>query len=94
MLLKGRVAVLAGVGPGMGRDVALALAREGADLVLGARRQRTLDAVADEVSALGSKVRTVPTDITDPAQCEALAAAAAEAFAGRRHPGQQCRPRR
>ncbi len=29
MLLKGRVAVLAGVGPGMGRDVALALAREG-----------------------------------------------------------------
>jgi NAD(P)-dependent dehydrogenase (short-subunit alcohol dehydrogenase family) len=82
VLLKGRVAVLAGVGPGMGRDVALALAREGADLVLGARRQRTLDAVANEVSALGGRVRTVPTDITDPAQCEALATTAAQAFSG------------
>jgi NAD(P)-dependent dehydrogenase (short-subunit alcohol dehydrogenase family) len=50
VLLKGRVAIIAGVGPGLGRDVALALAREGADLAVGARRQRHVDAVVDEVT--------------------------------------------
>ena len=33
MLLEGRVAVVSGVGPGMGRDISLALAGAGADLV-------------------------------------------------------------
>ena len=82
MLLDGKVAVVSGVGPGMGRDVALALAAEGASLALGARRDRYLRPVAEEVEALGRPVVWQPTDITADGDCRRLAAAAAEAFGG------------
>jgi NAD(P)-dependent dehydrogenase (short-subunit alcohol dehydrogenase family) len=78
VLLEGRVAVVSGIGPGMGRDISLALAGAGADLVLGARTPAALDAVAQEVEALGRRALPVPTDVTDPAQCRRLADAAGE----------------
>lgn len=65
MLLEDRVVVVSGVGPGMGRDVALACAGQGAHIVLAARSQDRLDAVAGEVSALGGRVLPVVTDVTD-----------------------------
>jgi NAD(P)-dependent dehydrogenase (short-subunit alcohol dehydrogenase family) len=65
-LLSGKVCVVSGVGPGLGRQAAKALAAHGADLVLAARRQSTLDEVLAEVSALGARAIAVPTDITDP----------------------------
>ncbi|MCU0270024.1 MAG: SDR family oxidoreductase [Acidimicrobiales bacterium] len=80
MLLEGKVAVLSGLGPNLGRQVALALAREGADLVLAARREKRLQRSAEEVEALGRRVLCVPTDITDKAACEALAAQTRETF--------------
>ena len=52
-LLEGKVCVVSGVGPGLGRRAAVALAAHGADVVLAARRQSTLDEVAAEVEALG-----------------------------------------
>ena len=73
MLLEGRVAVVSGVGPGMGRDISLTLAREGADLVLAARRPSALDEVAREIEALGRRAVTVPTDIADRDHCTRLA---------------------
>jgi len=76
VLLEGRVAVVSGVGPGMGRDISLALAGAGADLVLGARTSSALEAVGEQVEALGRQVRCVPTDITDPDQCRRLVDAA------------------
>lgn len=69
-LLAGKVCVVSGVGPGLGRQAALLLASHGADVVLAARRQSTLDEVAAEVVALGGRALTVPTDITDGEQCE------------------------
>ena len=46
-LLAGRVAIVSGIGPGAGRSIALACAREGADVVLAARTVGALEQVAD-----------------------------------------------
>ena len=51
MLLEGRVAIISGTGPGLGRTVALLFAREGADLVLGGTNRQALTEVAAEVEA-------------------------------------------
>ncbi len=72
-LLEGRVGVIAGVGVGLGRDVALAFAREGADVVLAARRRDVTDQVADEVAELGRRAVVVEMDLRDPEDCAALA---------------------
>jgi NAD(P)-dependent dehydrogenase (short-subunit alcohol dehydrogenase family) len=81
-LLAGKVCVVSGVGPGLGRQAALLLASHGADLVLAARRQSTLDEVASEVEALGGRALTVPTDITDVEQCERVMAMATAEMGG------------
>jgi len=82
VLLAGKVAVVSGIGPGMGRDISLALAAEGADIVLGGRTPAKLDAVAAEVEALGRQALTVTCNVADAESCAALAAAAAERFGG------------
>jgi NAD(P)-dependent dehydrogenase (short-subunit alcohol dehydrogenase family) len=79
-VLEDRVAIVSGVGPGMGRDISLTLARAGADVVLAARTEAKLEAVAEEVEALGRRALCVPTDITDADQCRHLVAATREAF--------------
>jgi NAD(P)-dependent dehydrogenase (short-subunit alcohol dehydrogenase family) len=76
MLLEGRVAVVSGIGPGMGRDISLTLASAGAAVVLAARREEKLREVAREVEALGRRAVCVTTDITDKEQCARLVAAA------------------
>ncbi len=81
-LLAGKVCVVSGVGPGLGRQAARALAAHGADLVLAARRQSTLDEVLAEVSDIGARAITVPTNIVDPDACARLMATAAEEFGG------------
>lgn len=82
MLLEGKVAIISGVGPGMGRDIALLFAEHGADLVLGARTLESCEAVAEEVRALGRRAEPVRLDITDGDSCRAAAAAAVSAFGG------------
>jgi NAD(P)-dependent dehydrogenase (short-subunit alcohol dehydrogenase family) len=76
-MLDGRVAIVSGIGPGMGRAIAVCLARAGADVALGARRESSLREVADEIEALGRRAVCVPTDITDVDQCRRLADTAA-----------------
>jgi NAD(P)-dependent dehydrogenase (short-subunit alcohol dehydrogenase family) len=80
VILADRVCVVSGVGPGLGRQVALAAARQGADVVLAARRHQVLASVAGEVEALGRRALAVPTDVTDKNQCQNLAAAAMAEF--------------
>lgn len=80
MLLEGKVAVVAGVGPGLGREVALAMAREGADVVLAARSPSRLDAVVSDVTALGRRAVAVATDVTDVGQVRRLVTTGMEAF--------------
>jgi len=76
MLLKDKVAIVSGIGPGMGRDISIALARHGADVVLAARSQANLDPVAQEVEALGRRALAVPTDIAKADDCRHLVDAA------------------
>jgi NAD(P)-dependent dehydrogenase (short-subunit alcohol dehydrogenase family) len=81
-ILSGKVCVVSGVGPGLGRQAARALATHGAHLVLAARRQSSLDEVAHEVEAIGARAITVSTDITDAEQCARLVDRATEEFGG------------
>jgi NAD(P)-dependent dehydrogenase (short-subunit alcohol dehydrogenase family) len=80
MLLENRVIVISGVGPGLGRGLALQCARAGADVVLAARTEARLAEVAEEVAELGRRAVTVPTDVTDEASCRRLAERSLESF--------------
>jgi NAD(P)-dependent dehydrogenase (short-subunit alcohol dehydrogenase family) len=64
----------------MGRDISLALAREGADLVIGARREEHLRPVAEEIEGLGRRAVWKTCDIKDAEQCAALVQAGVDAF--------------
>ena len=81
-LLEGKVAIVSGIGPGMGRDISLLFAEHGADLVLGARGVEKCEAVAEEVRALGRKAEPVALDITDRASCQAAVETAVRSFGG------------
>lgn len=65
-----KIAVVTGAGTGIGRAVALALARHRWRVVLAGRRRGPLDAVAAEAPA--GTTRVVPTDVADPASVKAL----------------------
>jgi NAD(P)-dependent dehydrogenase (short-subunit alcohol dehydrogenase family) len=79
-LLAGTVVVVCGVGPGLGRSIALASARAGADVVLAARTAARLDDVAAEVTALGRRAVAVAADITDEESAAHVAQAGLDAF--------------
>jgi NAD(P)-dependent dehydrogenase (short-subunit alcohol dehydrogenase family) len=73
---------VSGVGAGTGRAVALAFAREGADLVLACRTESTAQEIAKEVDGAGARAVPVVADITKGEDREKLVAAAVNAFGG------------
>ncbi len=79
--LTGKVAVVTGAGKGIGRASALALAREGAHVVIASRTKADLDSLAAQIAELGTGARAlvVLADVSNEADVERLAAAA---FAG------------
>lgn len=83
MLLKNKIVVVSGIGPGLGVKLAMEAAREGASgIVAAARSAEKLDDAERRVKEINPncKVLKVVTDITDRASCEAMAAAAVKAF--------------
>ncbi len=70
--LDGRAVIVTGAGRGLGRQMALALARAGADIVAAARTIAQLEETAAGVRAIGRRCLTVPTDVRDSAQVDAL----------------------
>ena len=80
MLLEDKVVIISGVGPGLGREIATAAAREGASVMMGARTEANLRAAADEIDPSGKVVGYEVTDITVPDQAQRLVDSAAEKY--------------
>ena len=78
--LDGQVALVTGASRGIGRAVALGLARAGADVVLAARKAPDLEVVADEVRALGRRALAVPAHLGRRPDIDRLFDTALDAF--------------
>jgi NAD(P)-dependent dehydrogenase (short-subunit alcohol dehydrogenase family) len=79
-VLEDRIVVVAGMGPGLGRSIAIQCARAGADVVLAARTESRLADVADEIKQLGRRTLQVGTDINSDESARNLVDAALGEF--------------
>lgn len=78
--LKGRVALVVGASRGIGRAIALRLARDGADVAAAARTLPDLETVCEEIRAAGSRAVAIEADVCKQANVEAMVAKTLEAF--------------
>ena len=72
--LKGKVVIVTGGGTGLGKAASLLMAKEGADIVIAARRVNAIEQTAREVRDLGSRALAIPTDVTDSRQVNSMVA--------------------
>jgi citronellol/citronellal dehydrogenase len=85
--LKGKVAIVTGASRGIGRAIALGLARDGCNVVIAAKSTESTEklpgsihTVAAEVESLGSKALPIAVDVRDPDQIDSMAAKAFDHF--------------
>jgi NAD(P)-dependent dehydrogenase (short-subunit alcohol dehydrogenase family) len=77
---EGRVALITGAGTGIGRELAIAYAGEGARVAIGARRREPLEATARAIAAAGAECLLVEADVAREADCTALVARTLDRF--------------
>lgn len=80
--LTGKVAVVTGAGRGLGRQMALALADAGADVVCAARTASQIERTASDIVALRRRAVAQTADVRESAQCDALVQRAVDEFGG------------
>ena len=80
--LNGKMALVTGAGQGVGRGVALAMAREGADIGLVEKNAETAEFTERELRSLGIRVETVVSDVGTRSACEAAVVKVVEALGG------------
>jgi len=80
--LDGKVAIVTGGSRGIGRAIAVALAGEGAALVLAARTRDSLDEAAERVRRAGGRAETVVTELTEESSIRNLVRVTREKFGG------------
>jgi enoyl-[acyl-carrier protein] reductase III len=81
--LEGKIALITGSSRGIGRAIALELARQGADVVVNYRnRAQDAEAVVNEVAGIGRRAIAVQANMADPADIERLFQMVVEAFGG------------
>ncbi|TWC34118.1 NADP-dependent 3-hydroxy acid dehydrogenase YdfG [Pseudomonas sp. SJZ079] len=78
--ISGKVVVITGASSGLGEITARHLAALGASVVLGARRKENLDSIVSEITAKGGKAVAFTTDVSVPAQVNALIQGALDSF--------------
>jgi NAD(P)-dependent dehydrogenase (short-subunit alcohol dehydrogenase family) len=81
-ILENKTVIVAGVGPGLGGEIARLALRDGANVVIAARTEDKLIALANELDPGGEHIAHHVADIGDRAQCEALVSASVERFGG------------
>jgi len=80
--LDGKVAIITGASSGIGRAAAGLFAKQGARVVVAARRQSELEALVEEITAAGGDAVALAGDVADETYAQALAALAVERFGG------------
>lgn len=80
MILENKTILVSGVGPGLGREIATRVLRDGGHVVIGARKAESLEATAKELDPSGERVLAHAFDITDEDGCHKIVAAAEERF--------------
>ncbi|MCP5395235.1 MAG: SDR family oxidoreductase [Sphingomonadaceae bacterium] len=76
MILKNKVVIITGAGPGMGQAMCRGAAKEGAKVIVSARSVAAIEAIAADIVAQGGEAVAVPCDVARTDQCQTLAKAA------------------